>query len=101
MDTGYWMWSFQGKIIRRTNSNTFCDFKWRPRPPSLLPESRLKEIRKNLKKYTLQFEQKDRIRLTKASKVGFFEKCSDFGLENFCYVVDLLRMLIVFYLGRH
>lgn len=68
MDTGYWVWSFQGKVIRRNNSNTFWEFKWRPRPPTLLSEKQLKDIKKNLKKYTVQFEQKDRIRLTKASK---------------------------------
>ncbi|KAK7582397.1 hypothetical protein V9T40_013842 [Parthenolecanium corni] len=68
MDTGYWLWSFQGKVLRRCNSNTFCEFKWRPRPQTLLSENKLKEVKKSLKKYTVQFEQKDRIRLTKASK---------------------------------
>ncbi|XKL67161.1 hypothetical protein PGB90_010581 [Kerria lacca] len=69
MDTGFWMWSFQGKVLKRNNSNTFCEFKWRPRPLTLLSESKLKDIKKSLKKkYTVQFEQKDRIRLTKASK---------------------------------
>lgn len=65
------MWSFQGKVLRRNNSNTFCEFKWRPRPATLLSDKQLKDIKKNLKKYSVQFEQKDRIRLTKASKVGF------------------------------
>lgn len=43
-------------------------FLWRPRPPTLLPDERQKEIRKNLKKYYAQFESKDRVRMTRASK---------------------------------
>lgn len=68
MDTGFWIWSFQGKIIRRHNSNSFCQFIWRPRPATLLSDKHLKEIKKNLKKYSTLFENKDKIRLTKASK---------------------------------
>jgi len=68
VDTGYWIWSFQGKIIKRNNLEGFCNFMWRPRPPTLLSVEQQKEIRKNLKKYSPQFESKDRMRMTKASK---------------------------------
>lgn len=67
-DTGYYLWSFQGKILRRTMLKNFVQFLWRPRPPSLLSEEQLKEIKNNLKKYYPQFESKDRMRLTRASK---------------------------------
>lgn len=97
MDTGYWMWSFQGKIIRRNNSNSFCEFKWRPRPPTLLTEGKLKDIKKSLKKYTLQFEQKDRIRLTKASKV---RTPLIYDYQNFeKYFEDLFTVIDIFNLG--
>ncbi|XP_069695662.1 eukaryotic translation initiation factor 3 subunit B [Periplaneta americana] len=68
VDTGFWVWSFQGKILKRHNIDTFCGLQWRPRLPTLLTPKQQQEIRKNLKKYSAQFESKDRIRLSKASK---------------------------------
>lgn len=68
VDTGYWMWSFQGKILKRTNLERFAQILWRPRPATLLSEKQQKEIKKNLKKYYAQFESKDRMRQSKASK---------------------------------
>lgn len=67
-DTGYNMYSFQGRILKRTMLKNFVQFLWRPRPPSLLSETQQKEIKKNLKKYYPQFESKDRTRMTRASK---------------------------------
>ena len=68
VDTGYYMWSFQGKILKRVNLEKFAQLLWRPRCPTLLDDKQLKEIKKNLKKYYAQFESKDRMRQTKASK---------------------------------
>lgn len=65
---GYWIWSFQGKILKRVNLEKFAQLLWRPRPPTLLSEEKQKEIKKNLKKYYPQFESKDRMRQSKASK---------------------------------
>ncbi|CAG9774050.1 unnamed protein product [Ceutorhynchus assimilis] len=68
VDTGYWMWSFQGKILKRINLERFAQILWRPRPATPLTEKQQKEIKKNLKKYYAQFESKDRMRQSKASK---------------------------------
>lgn len=62
------MWSFQGKLLKRVYLDNFCQVLWRPRPPTLLSIEKQKEIKKTLKKYSSQFESKDRMRLTKASK---------------------------------
>lgn len=78
------MWSFQGKILKRVNLDKFAQLVWRPRPPILLDEKKQKEIKKNLKKYYAQFESKDRMRQTKASKeliekrAALYEKFSDY-----------------------
>lgn len=45
-----------------------CQFSWRPRPPTLLSEEKIKEIRKNLKKYADEFDAKDRMAHSKLSK---------------------------------
>ncbi|KDR10090.1 eukaryotic translation initiation factor 3 subunit B [Zootermopsis nevadensis] len=68
VDTGFWIWSFQGKILKRLNIETFCGLQWRPRLQSLLIPKQQQEIRKNLKKYSAQFESKDRMRQSRASK---------------------------------
>nr|CAG4651621.1 EOG090X01UY [Triops cancriformis] len=68
VDNAFWLWSFQGKIMKRVQMEKFCQFQWRPRPPSLLPAQQAKDIRKNLKKYSVQFDVKDRMKLSKASK---------------------------------
>lgn len=67
-DQGYYIWSFQGRILKRVNLKNFLQFLWRPRPPTLLSEAQQKDIKKNLKKYYSQFEAKDRVRMTRASK---------------------------------
>uniref|UniRef100_A0A1A9UP55 Eukaryotic translation initiation factor 3 subunit B n=1 Tax=Glossina austeni TaxID=7395 RepID=A0A1A9UP55_GLOAU len=67
-DTGFNMYTFQGRIIRRNILKNFVQFLWRPRPTTLLSEEEQKDIYKSLKKYYAIFEQKDRLRLTRASK---------------------------------
>ncbi len=37
----------------------FYQFSWRPRPPSLLAEADLKEIARNLRKYSEKYAKED------------------------------------------
>lgn len=67
-DSGFMVWSFQGKLLRQSSVDRFCELLWRPRPPTLMTPEQIKDIQKNLKKYSTQFEVKDRLALTKASK---------------------------------
>lgn len=67
-DNAYMVWSFQGKMLREIKPPGFCSLLWRPRPKSLLTEEHLKMIKKDFKKYSQQFEVKDRASLTKVSK---------------------------------
>ncbi|XP_067141561.1 eukaryotic translation initiation factor 3 subunit B [Centruroides vittatus] len=68
VDNAFYIWSFQGRLLRRRNMERFCQLLWRPRPATLLSEEKIKEIKKNLKKISTQFDIKDRMTLTKASK---------------------------------
>lgn len=68
VDNGYFIWSFQGKVLQRHPLDQFCNFSWRPRPPSLLSEKDISKVKKNLKKYQKEFEQKDKLSQSKASK---------------------------------
>jgi len=67
-DNSYWLWSFQGKVLMRTTKERFCQLIWRPRPPTLLPPKKITEIRKNLKKYSVQFDLEDKKRSSRESK---------------------------------
>lgn len=68
VDNAYWMWNFQGKILKRSNVDRFCQLVWRPRPQTLLSKEKLKDVKKNLKRYSDIFNLKDKMRQNKASK---------------------------------
>ena len=70
---------------------------WRPRPPSLLAKDQVKEIKKNLKKYSDQFNAKDKMRQSKASKelllkrsalYETFEEFREVALERYACDID-------------
>lgn len=42
MENAYWIWNFQGRLIHKQVLDKFCQFSWRPRPPSLLSEEHIK-----------------------------------------------------------
>ncbi|XP_055357345.1 eukaryotic translation initiation factor 3 subunit B-like [Paramacrobiotus metropolitanus] len=67
-DNGFTLYSFQGRYIRNEKVDGLSMFSWRPRPVSILPAEKLKDIKKNLKKYASEFETKDRLLASKASK---------------------------------
>jgi len=67
VDNAYWMWNFQGKVLKRSQVEKFCQLVWRPRPPSLLSKEQMREVKKNLKKYSDQFSAKDKMRQSRAS----------------------------------
>uniref|UniRef100_A0A8C6J390 Eukaryotic translation initiation factor 3 subunit B n=1 Tax=Melopsittacus undulatus TaxID=13146 RepID=A0A8C6J390_MELUD len=68
VDNAYWLWTFQGRLLQKNNKDRFCQLLWRPRPATLLSEDQIKQIKKDLKKYSKIFEQKDRLSQSKASK---------------------------------
>ncbi|KAF0037108.1 hypothetical protein F2P81_009982 [Scophthalmus maximus] len=68
VDNAYWLWTFQGRLLQKNNKDRFCQLLWRPRPTTLLGVEEIKVIKKDLKKYSKIFEQKDRLSQSKASK---------------------------------
>jgi len=68
VDNGYWLWNFQGNLQHKQPLEKFCQLQWRPRPPSLLGEAKIKEIKKNFKTYAMKFETEDSMRKMTASK---------------------------------
>ncbi|XP_060116568.1 eukaryotic translation initiation factor 3 subunit B [Heteronotia binoei] len=68
VDNAFWLWTFQGRLLQKNNKDRFCQLLWRPRPPTLLTQDQIKQIKKDLKRYSKIFEQKDRLSQSKASK---------------------------------
>ncbi|KAI9505549.1 Translation initiation factor 3 subunit b [Coemansia spiralis] len=63
MENGYILWDFKGQQLRSVPTEEFKQIFWRPRPRSLLTEEQKREVRKDLKSYTKEFEEQDERKL--------------------------------------
>lgn len=61
MENGYHLYDFKGDLLREEHMDKFKQFTWRPRPPTLLSRDEQKQIRKNLREYSKDFDEQDRI----------------------------------------
>ncbi|KAK7113407.1 eukaryotic translation initiation factor 3 subunit B-like [Littorina saxatilis] len=68
VDNAFWIWNFQGNLVAKQALERFCQLMWRPRPPSLLTEKQIKEIKRNFKTWAQKFEIEDTMRKMTASK---------------------------------
>lgn len=59
MENGYHIYDFKGEQLREEPVEKFRQLAWRPRPATLLSKEEQKQIRKNLREYSKQFEQED------------------------------------------
>lgn len=59
MENGYHIYDFKGEQLREEPLDKFKQWLWRPRPATLLTKDEQKQIRKNLREYSRQFEQED------------------------------------------
>ena len=61
MENGYHLYDFKGELLREEHIDKFKQLLWRPRPPTLLSKEEQKTIRKNLREYSRDFDEQDRI----------------------------------------
>ena len=61
MENGYHLYDFKGELLREEHIEKFKQLSWRPRPATLLSKDEQKTIRKNLREYSKDFEEQDRI----------------------------------------
>jgi len=60
-DNEYQVWSFLGRRVRKESKlNKLVQFVWRPRMPTLLTDKDIKNMKKEMKSYTREFENNDR-----------------------------------------
>ena len=61
MENGYHLYDFKGELLREEHIDKFKQLAWRPRPPTFLSKEEQKQIRKNLREYSRDFDEADRI----------------------------------------
>lgn len=59
MESGYSIWDFRGQRVEEAKVERFKQLLWRPRPPTLLSREQQRQIRRNLREYSRQFEEQD------------------------------------------
>ncbi|KAG0253123.1 Translation initiation factor 3 subunit b [Mortierella polycephala] len=59
MENGYQIWDFKGQMLYKETLEKFKQLVWRPRPKTLLSKDQIKNIRKNLRDYSIRFEEQD------------------------------------------
>ncbi|EER36895.1 eukaryotic translation initiation factor 3 [Histoplasma capsulatum H143] len=60
MENGYNIHTFAGTTLAEHPTEKFKQFIWRPRPPTFLSKEEQKQVRKNLREYSREFEEEDK-----------------------------------------
>lgn len=60
MENGWNMHSFSGNTLTENPTDKFKQFSWRPRPATLLSKEEQKQVRKNLREYSKEFDEEDK-----------------------------------------
>lgn len=60
MENGYHMYTFSGMILSENPIEKFKQLLWRPRPPTLLSKEEQRNIRRNLREYSREFDEEDK-----------------------------------------
>jgi translation initiation factor 3 subunit B len=54
------MHTFSGTTLSENPTEKFKQFSWRPRPATLLSKEEQKQVRKNLREYSKEFDEEDK-----------------------------------------
>lgn len=60
MENGHHMYTFSGSPLSENPIEKFKQLLWRPRPPSLLSKEEQRNIRRNLREYSRDFDEEDK-----------------------------------------
>lgn len=60
MENGWNIHTFSGETLAEHPTEKFKQFLWRPRPPTLLSKEEQKQVRKNLREYSKEFDEEDK-----------------------------------------
>ncbi|KAF3407111.1 Eukaryotic translation initiation factor 3 subunit B [Talaromyces pinophilus] len=60
MENGWNIHTFAGETLAEHPTEKFKQFLWRPRPPTFLSKEEQKQVRKNLREYSKEFDEEDK-----------------------------------------
>ncbi|KAK2798844.1 Translation initiation factor 3 subunit b [Emmonsiellopsis sp. PD_5] len=60
MENGFNIHTFSGTTLAEHPTEKFKQFLWRPRPPTFLSKEEQKQVRKNLREYSREFDEEDK-----------------------------------------
>jgi translation initiation factor 3 subunit B len=60
MENGYKIWTFSGTPLAEQPTEKFKQLHWRPRPPILLSKEEQRNVRRNLREYSKEFDEIDK-----------------------------------------
>lgn len=60
MENGYKIWTFSGTPLAEQPTEKFKQLHWRPRPPTLLSKEEQRNVRRNLREYSKEFDEIDK-----------------------------------------
>lgn len=67
VDTGYFVWTFQGRLLQKHQADRFYQLLWRPKQKSLLDESDQASVNADWKTWQSKFEAQDKMEQSAAS----------------------------------
>ncbi|KAI3648765.1 hypothetical protein MP228_006619 [Amoeboaphelidium protococcarum] len=59
-ENGFIIWNMKGEIVSKNVLPKCKMAEWRPRPPSMLSAEQIKDIKKNLSKYSQKYDEQDK-----------------------------------------
>lgn len=89
MEAGYAIWTFQGRVLYRQQKEKLWQVMWRPHPPSLLKADRQKNIRKNIKAKSKEYDALDE-QTKEAARAAFRQKREE-KTQAFMAILDRLQ----------
>lgn len=60
MENGWNLHTFAGQTLSENPTEKFKQFAWRPRPATFLSKEEQKQVRKNLREYSKEFDEEDK-----------------------------------------
>lgn len=60
MENGYRLWTFSGQSLAERPVEKFKQLHWRPRPPTFLSKDEIRQVRRNLREYSKEFDELDK-----------------------------------------
>jgi translation initiation factor 3 subunit B len=88
-ESGFRIWSFHGRLLFSQQKEKLYICQWRPHPPSLMDEKRVKEIRRDIKSFSKRYDAIDDQQKDAARRQ--FQQARDSKMNAFQAIMDRLQ----------